>query len=87
MHECVRVPVYVINHMKSQTAVHGYCINTLLSSIALKCREKGRGDKRGRGESKRRERVDEVSGKDHVNVTADYLPGTLKQHGKLLEIS
>lgn len=47
-----------------------------------------KGERRERGkERKRKERVDEVSGEDHVNVTSDHLPGTLKQHGKLLEIS
>lgn len=86
------VPAYVINHMKSWTVVHGYCINALLTSMALKCTEKERGDKRRRVKvvktaTKRKGRADEVSGEDHVNVTSDYLPGPLKEHGKVLEIS
>lgn len=40
VHECVRVSVHVINHMKGQTAVHGYCISTLLTSMALTRTEK-----------------------------------------------
>lgn len=28
-----------------------------------------------------------MTGEDHVNVTGGHLPGTLRQHGKLLEIS
>lgn len=33
--------VYVINHMKSETVVHGYCINTLLTSMAFKVLSEG----------------------------------------------
>lgn len=47
LHECVRLSVCVINHVKSETAVHGYCINTLLACMTLKCGVKARGDKRG----------------------------------------
>lgn len=53
--------------MKSETAVHGYCINARLACMTLKCGER-RGDKERRAGqeaktgSKRSQRVDEVSG-------------------------
>ena len=64
MHDCVRVSVHVINHMKSKTAVHGYCINTLLTSMALKCREKERGDKSGEERRERERERERERGKD-----------------------
>lgn len=59
--------------------------------MALKGREKESGDKRGEKEAetgkKMSERVYGVSGEDHVSVVSKHLPGTLKSHWKLLEIS
>lgn len=65
-------------------ALTHYLLLWLLSADRKREEIKERGVKTG---SKRKERADEVSGEDHANVTGDHLPGTLEQHGKLLEIS
>lgn len=81
--DCVWAPANQINHMKSETVVHGYCINALLSSMALKCRVNERGDKGGEG-GRDRKWVGRLM-RCWVKITSMW-SATPQQHGKPLEI-
>lgn len=90
---CVSASAYVINHVKSQgSRRQRYMVIALTRRSLLRLwrgwRERERGDKRWKEREKReREKVEEVSGKDCVNVTGGQLLRALRQHGKLRDIT